>query len=217
MSWESLYTYKGPNWEDYLSSEPLNLQQGSYLSQFAKVLLYARSVGNLTTGYRFVLPLKIDNPYNTSNPTDFNPLPQFEGSDALLPGGEYKLGASFIMHWESDNQFARQKFIVRPFDINSLTNRSQFFQWYKNTMQSIPGGGYVFDTITGLLSNYVYSRLGYWQPSPADIMMSSAAGGTAGGLLDSIGYTENNTSTTTKKRSIAPWILAAIAASQIIG
>lgn len=219
MSWESLNTYKGPNWEDYLSSQPLSLEQGSYLGQFAKILLYARSLGSLTTGYRFVLPLQVDEPYNVNNPSAFFPLPQFEGSGALLPGGEYKLGTQFTMHWASGTQIARQKFTVRPFNINSLTSKSQFFEWYAAGMEKIPGGGYIFNLIQDKLAEYVYSRLGYWEPSPATLLARSAAGSadsTAGGLLSYI-YPDEPPKKVAGRKNIAPWILAAIAASQIIG
>ena len=219
--WSDLGNYKGLNWEDYLSSPPIQLFSGTYIAQLAQTLLFARSFSSPEPGYKFALPIKVAKPFTQSiDVTGFYLLPNMETAENIIPGGEYKKNTTVLMFWESSEFLAYQKFTLKDFNLSYFNPDSAFFDYYQQGLSNIPSGGIIFDKIREIAVSWMANKLGVWRPGPLTVIKKSyGADNKPGGVLDNVpGYRGNgNTKPSGKKANIAPWILAAIAASQIIG
>jgi hypothetical protein len=213
--------FKGENWQNYVSpSIDMNdVYSGTYLAQLAKALLYARSFGKLGAGNRFVFPVMIPQPFAPSKDvTGFTSVQQFQGAESMIPGGEIGLGTQFTAWYESDSQFAMQRWKVRPFDMAEFQSdyNGATLEYYQRAIDLIPGGGIIFEKLRTALSDYSVSRLGWWRPSP--VSFSTRGASTAGGMTreqwinrrDNTGGGKENTN------NAVPWIIAAVVASQLL-
>lgn len=214
--------YKGDDWSNYLSPTiDLNdVYNGSYIAQVALALLYARSLGSLESGSRFVIPVMIPEPFVVNRDVSaFSSLQQFQGADSMLPGGVYPEGTTFSAWYESDTQFALQRWKVRPFDMDEFAAdyNGAAMEFYQKAMEKIPGGGILFERIRSALSNYTMSRLGWWRPSPVSFSTRGASSvGSGLSREEWINRRDNTGGEKENSNNALPWIIAAVVASQLL-
>ena len=213
--------YQGDSWQNYLtpSIDMNDVYNGTYLGQLAKALLYARSFGQLGSGNKFVFPVMIPEPLAPSKDVSgFTSVQQFQGAESMLPGGEYPIGTQFTAWYESDTQFALQRWKVRSFDLAQFEAdySGATLDYYQKAIDLIPGGGILFERLRTALSNYTMDRLGWWRPSP--VSFSTRGASSTGGMTREqwINRRDNPSGGKENSNNTLPWIIAAVVASQLL-
>ena len=226
IPWDGDNQYRGISWDDYiLEGGYESLWSGDYNNQILETILYARSFSSPPTGFRFTFPVNIDPPQSLPGATILN------WHQNHIDGGTWELGSKIRIVWqglpEDGYPFGRRAYRdynVKQFKLNMLnvgasgSVTGNLLNRLQNIVQSVTPDfvGDLFD----YFQDYMVGKIAVIQPGATNIYVPSAIAtkesaeqSTREAYMGSAsGGSNNGNNGNNGKKSLLPWIAAALAA-----